>query len=413
MILDAFERMVALRYLRARRQEGFISLIAIFSFLGIALGVAALIITMSVMNGFTTDLLGRILGLGGHIAIESSQGTLADFDTLAQAVRRLPGVTAAQPIIEGQALATTKGRATGATVRGLREADLAAQGGIAAHLAAGGLERFGSDGVLIGGRLASALGVRAGDSVTLTTPAAGGGAMALPHARSFPVAGVFSVNIPEYDSGFIFMPLAVAQGFFAMPGAVTSIEVFVVDPERVGQYEDEIRAALGDNVHLSSWQENNAALFGALRVERSVMFIILSLIVLVAAFNIVCSMIMLVKDKGQYIAILRTMGATRGAISRIFMLSGASIGVVGTLAGLALGVAGAANIKRVQAFAESVLGRGAVSDSLAYFSQVPALIDPVEVAVVIAIAFGLSFLATVYPSWRAARLDPVEALRYE
>ena len=412
MIFDAFERMVAFRYLRARRQEGFISVIAIFSFLGITLGVAALIITISVMNGFSTDLLGRIIGFGGHVTIEKEQGTLADFDAVADTLRKLPGIVAVRPVVEGQVLAGAQGRAP-AMVRGLRESDLAGQSMIARHLAPGDLGRFADDNVLIGSRLAYALGVRPGDRITLTAPNIQANSLAVPRARSYQVAGLFTVNLPEYDSGFIFMPLPAAQALFSTPDAVTSLEVVVDDPYEVQRHLGGIRAALGDKLHLTTWQESNAALFGALQVERVVMFVILSLIILVAAFNIICSMIMLVKDKGQDIAILRTMGATRGMILRVFMLSGASIGVVGTLAGLALGVAGATHLKDMPELLEAVVGPNALSTALRFFSQVPARIDPVEVGLVLLMAFGLSFLATLYPSSRAARLDPVEALRHE
>jgi lipoprotein-releasing system permease protein len=406
MIFDAVERMVAFRYLRARRQERFVSIIAIFSFLGIALGVAALIVTMSVMNGFTTDLLGRILGFGGHLTVEAADGGgLADFDVLADKIKRLYHVEGVRPIVEGQVLASAGGRAAGATVRGLRESDLAAQNLIAGRLPGGAIEDFADDKLLIGSRLAYTLGLRPGDRITLTVPTVRPNGLAAPRAQSFEIAATFSVNMPDYDGAYIFMQLPAAQAYFGFPEAVTGLEILVREPYDVAQDKTRIDAALGGTFRVSTWQETNAALFGALKVERSVMFFILSLIVLVAAFNIICSMIMLVQEKGQDIAILRTMGATRGMVLRVFMLSGASIGVVGTIAGAALGVACAANIKAIQA----LIG----SEGLAFFSRVPALIDAVEVGWVLAMAFALSFLATIYPSWRAARLDPVEALRYE
>lgn len=408
MTFDAFVRMVAFRYLRPRRAEGFVSVIAIFSFLGIALGVAALIVTMSVMNGFSADLLGRILGLGGHMTVASPQGSITDFAALAGKIEHLPGIVAVRPVVEGEVLASARGGAGGALVRGLREEDLAAQ-----HLTPTADFRLGEDEVLVGGNLANTLGLHPGDRITLTTPRIEADAVSVARARSFTVAGVVDLGVPQQKSDVIFMPLAAAQGYFALPGAVTSLEVFVADPYRVDDQESAVAAAAGGGFTVSDWQQSNAALFDALRVERSVMFIILSLIVLVAAFNIICSMIMLVRDKGRDIAILRTMGATRAMVLRIFMLSGASIGVVGTLAGLMLGVLCAAHIKGIQQLSEQVLGRGSVSAGLEFFSRVPARIDPVEVGLVLAMAFGLSFLATVYPSWRAARLDPVEALRYD
>jgi lipoprotein-releasing system permease protein len=406
MIFDAVERMVAFRYLRARRQERFVSIIAVLSFVGIALGVAALIVTMSVMNGFTTDLLGRILGFGGHLTLEAADaGPLADFDALADRVKLIYHIEAVRPIVEGQVLASAGGRAAGATVRGLRERDLAGQSLIVGRLPGGAIEDFANDKLLIGSRLAYTLGVRPGDRVTLTVPTVRPNGLAAPRAQSFEVAATFSVNLPDYDGAYIFLQLSAAQAYFGFPDAVTGLEILVKDPYEVAEEKALIEAALGGKVRVSTWQETNAALFGALKVERSVMFFILSLIVLVAAFNIVCSMIMLVQEKGQDIAILRTMGATRGMVLRIFMLSGASIGVVGTVAGAVLGVACTRNIKGIQA----LIG----SEGLAFFSRVPALIDAAEVGWVLAMAFALSCLATVYPSWRAARLDPVEALRYE
>jgi lipoprotein-releasing system permease protein len=406
MIFDAVERMVGFRYLRARRQERFVSIIAILSFAGIALGVAALIVTMSVMNGFTTDLLGRILGFGGHLTVAAADGgALADFDALADRIKRLYHVDAVRPVVEGQVLASAGGRASGATVRGLREGDLAAQSLIAGRLPGGAIEGYADDKLLIGSRLAYTLGLRPGDRITLTLPTVRPNGVAAPRAQSFEIAATFSVNLPDYDGAYIFMQLPAAQAYFGFPDAATGLEILVRDPYDVARDKTRIEAALGGTFRVSTWQETNAALFGALKVERSVMFFILSLIVLVAAFNIVCSMIMLVQEKGQDIAILRTMGATRGMVLRIFMLSGASIGVVGTIAGALLGLACARNIKGIQA----LIG----SEGLAFFSRVPALIDAAEVGWVLAMAFALSFLATVYPSWRAARLDPVEALRYE
>jgi lipoprotein-releasing system permease protein len=408
MSFGAFVRMVAFRYLRPRRQEGFVSLIALFSFLGIALGVAALIVTMSVMNGFAADLLGRIIGLGGDITITSPQGRIADFATLAGRLRGLPGVTAIRPVVEGQVLASGRSGASGAEVRGLGESDLEAL-----HLFPSGGAPLADDAVVVGGKVAAALGLRPGDRITLTMPDIEADQVSVARARSFTVAGIAALDVREENGGYIFMPLAAAQDYFAMPGAVTGLELFVKDPDRVRDDEGALRAALGPGLVLADWQQSNAALFDALRVERAVMFVILSLIVLVAAFNIVCSMIMLVRDKGRDIAILRTMGATRGMVLRIFMLSGAAIGVVGTLAGFGLGVACAENIKGIQHWTELLLGRGMVSAGLDFFSQVPARVDPVEVGLVVLVALGLSLLATLYPSWRAARLDPVEALRYE
>ena len=333
MILNAFERMVAFRYLRARRQEGFISVIAIFSLLGIALGVATLIIVMSVMNGFRGELLGRILGFNGHVSIYAAQsGQLTDYDALAAKVRTLPGITAARPTIEGQVMATSGNQASGVLVRGLTAPDLEAQTAISSKLSPGALAAFKDDGVLIGERLAFKLGVKPGDTITLISPQGTTTAFGtVPRIKAYHVAGTFNVGMYEFDNGVMFMPMPAAQLFFDLPNAVSDIEIFVANPDEVRSYDREIFNAFGGNVRIFDWQQSNLSFFNAVEIERNVMFLILTLIIIVAAFNIVSSMIMLVKDKTRDIAILRTMGATQGMILRIFILSGASIGIVGTL----------------------------------------------------------------------------------
>ena len=414
MAFDAVERMVAFRYLRARRQEGFISVIAAFSLLGIMLGVATLIIVMSVMNGFRVELLNRILGLNGDLGIFSAQGAIPDFDALAFRVKQVPGVVAVHPLIEGQVLASAKGRSSGVMVRGMSEADIKSEPLLASHIAPGELQQFGDDKVLLGSKLAFKLGVRPGDSVTLMSPNGRPTAFGnVPRVKTYRVAGTFEVGMYEYDSGIIFMPLPAAQLFFQLPDAVNTLQVFVGNPDRARAVGYAVYQKLGGGYRVYDWQQSNAAFFGAVEVERNVMFIILSLIILVAAFNIVSSMIMLVKDKTRDIAILRTMGATRGMVLRVFMLSGASIGVVGTLLGLVLGIAFTSHIEQIRDFVQSLVGVNLFNAEIYFLTQIPARIDPREVTLVLAMAFGLSFLATVYPSWRAARLDPVEALRYE
>ncbi len=414
MIFGPFERMVAFRYLRARRQEGFISVIAIFSLLGIALGVATLIIVMAVMNGFRAELLGRILGFNGHINVYATQGPLPDYGALAQKVKGLPGITAAVPTIEGQVMATAKAGASGALVRGMREEDVASQRLLAAHVDPRALAEFKDNSVLVGSRLAFRLGLNPGDPITLISPQGTTTAFGtVPRIKTYTIAGTFNVGMYEFDNSVIFMPLEAAQTFFNVPNAVSSLEVMVADADQVRAYDREILQALGPNVRVFDWQQSNLSFFNAVEVERNVMFLILTLIILVAAFNIVSSMIMLVKDKGRDIAILRTMGATRGMVLRIFMLSGASVGIVGTVAGFVLGVAFASNIEAIRQVVQSIIGTNLFAAEIYFLTQIPARIDPDEVGLVLAMAFGLSFLATIYPSWRAARLDPVEALRYE
>jgi lipoprotein-releasing system permease protein len=414
MIFGKFERMVAFRYLRARRQEGFISVIAIFSLLGIALGVATLIIVMAVMNGFRVELLGRILGFNGHINVYAAQGPLTDYDALTLQVKKLPGIVSATPTIEGQVLATSRGGASGALVRGMREEDVKAQPLLAQSVDAKALAGFTGDDVLVGSRLALRLGLKTGDQITLISPQGSTTAFGtVPRIKSYTIAGTFSVGMYEFDNGVILMPLEAAQTFFALDNAVSSLEVMVADPDKVAAYDREIAQAFPGKVRVFDWQQSNLSFFTAVEVERKVMFLILTLIIIVAAFNIVSSMIMLVKDKGRDIAILRTMGATRGMILRIFILAGASVGIVGTIAGFGLGIAFASHIQQIRELVQSIIGTDLFSAEIYFLTQIPARIDPEEVGIVVGMAFGLSFLATIYPSWRAARLDPVEALRYE
>ena len=414
MIFNAFERMVAFRYLRARRQEGFVSVIAIFSLLGIALGVATLIIVMSVMNGFRADLLARILGLNGDLGVYALSGGLADFDAAAEKIREVPGVLRVTPLVEGQVMATSEGGASGALIRGIRQEDLRSLPLLADHIIQGSLADFSGDGVAVGDRLARRLGVTVGSPITVISPQGTATAFGtMPRIKTYEVVALFNVGMYEYDNSFIYAPLAAAQLFFRLPDQVSSLEVFVADPDRVREEGRQIAAALGGHARIVSWQQANSSLFNAVEIERNVMFLILTLIILVAAFNIISSMIMMVKDKGRDIAILRTMGASRAMILRIFMLSGASIGVVGTLAGFVLGVFFTNNIEAIRQFIQKIIGTDLFAAEIYFFTRIPARIDSGEVAAVVIMALTLSFLATLYPSWRAARLDPVEALRYE
>jgi lipoprotein-releasing system permease protein len=414
VIFNAFERMVAFRYLRARRQEGFVSVIAIFSLLGIALGVATLIIVMSVMNGFRADLLGRILGLNGHLGVYAENGPFTDFDAAAQKVSEIPGVTEVTPLIEGQVMATSDAGAAGALVRGIRAGDLRRRRLLADHIVQGSLADFDDDGVAVGDRLARRLGIAVGSLITIISPQGTATAFGtMPRIKTYHVAALFDVGMYEYDNSFIYVPLEAAQLFFRLPDAVNSLEVFVADPDRVREERRQIATVLGGHVRIVDWQQANSSLFNAVEIERNVMFLILTLIIVVAAFNIISSMIMMVKDKGRDIAILRTMGASRAAILRIFMLSGASIGVVGTLAGLVLGIVFTHNIEAIRQFLQQIIGTDLFAAEIYFFTRIPARIDPNEVGAVVGMALALSFLATLYPSWRAARLDPVEALRYE
>jgi lipoprotein-releasing system permease protein len=408
-----FERMVAFRYLRARRQEGFISVIAIFSLLGITLGVATLIIVMSVMNGFRAELLGRILGLNGHLGVYGMSGPLPDYGPLADRIRKAPEVVKVVPLVEAQVMASAEGRAAGALVRGLTLDDLK-NGAVGQHVKMGSIDDLNDDGVLVGTRLALKLGIRVGDDVSLISPQGNPTPFGtMPRIKAFRVAGLFELGMSEYDSNMIFTALPTAQTFFRVPDAVTSLEIFVNDPDNVRKTTLDVARIVGDGGRIFDWQQANSSFFNAIQVERNVMFLILTLIIIVAAFNIISSMIMLVKDKGRDIAILRTMGATRGMVLRIFVLAGASVGIVGTLSGFILGVAFCANIESIRQIIQTLTGTQLFDPTIYFLSQLPAKVDPTEVAAVVGMALALSFLATIYPSWRAARLDPVEALRYE
>ncbi len=416
MAFNAFERMMAMRYLRARRQEGFISVIAGFSLLGIALGVATLIIVMAVMNGFREELLGRILGLNGHLTVYGQGAPLTDFDHIAQEVRGLKGVTEASPLVEGQVMATANGAAGGALVRGMRPEDLQARTLISSHIIRGSLADFkGDDAALIGIRMAQKFGISVGDRVTLISPQGNVTAFGtMPRLRAYRVVAVFNVGMYEYDSSFVYLPLSAAQLFFQLrPDQVTGVEVMVQNPDDVFRQRLDISQALGPSVRLFDWQQANSSFFNAVQVERNVMFLILTLIIVVAAFNIISSLIMLVKDKSKDIAIMRTMGASRGAIMRVFFLAGTSVGVIGTAAGFVLGVLFCANIETIRQWLQALTGTQLFSPEVYFLSQLPAKTDPVEVAQVVVMALALSVLATIYPSWRAARLDPVEAQRDE
>jgi lipoprotein-releasing system permease protein len=410
-----FEWMLSLRYLRARRKEGFISVIAGFSFLGIMLGVATLIIVMAVMNGFRKELLDKILGLNGHLLIQPLESPLTDWEQVAARVAGIEGIVLAAPIVEGQALASSPFSASGVLVRGMRVADLGKLPSIANNIKQGSLDGFDEgQGVLIGRRLADQLSLRSGDTVTLVAPR---GAVTplgtVPRIKAYKIAAVFEIGMSEYDAAFVFMPLTEAQTYFNRSGDVTAIEVYTTNPDRIDRFRKLITEAAGRPIFMVDWRQRNATFFNALQVERNVMFLILTLIVFVAALNIISGLIMLVKDKSHDIAILRTMGATQRSIMRVFLITGAAIGVVGTLFGFFLGLLVCLNVESIRQFISWLTSTELFSPELYFLSRLPAQMDPGETFAVVVMALLLSLAATLYPSYRAARLDPVEALRYE
>ena len=413
---SAFERMVAWRYLRARRKEAFISVIAGFSFVGIMLGVATLIIVMAVMNGFRTELVSRILGINGHMIVQPIDQPLNDYADLATRFSAVPGVTMALPLVEGQTLASGReGAGTGALVRGIRPDDLAKLSVVSSNIRSGDMVGFtAGQGVLIGSRMAAQLGLSAGDTITLVSPEGDVTPMGVnPRVKSYPVSGIFEIGMSEYDASIIYMPLEEAQLYFNVEGIVQSIELFISEPDAVDDLRPLIEQAAGRQIFITDWRQRTQTFFSALQVERNVMFMILTLIVLVAALNIISGLIMLVKDKASDIAILRTMGATSGAIMRIFFMTGAAIGTTGTFAGVLLGVLVCLNIESIRQFFSWVSGTVLFDPELYFLSQLPADMNVGETISVVVMALSLSFMATIFPAWRASRLDPVQALRYE
>lgn len=412
-MFSPFEFMLAGRYLRARKAEGFVSVIAGFSFLGIMLGVATLIIVMSVMNGFRQELITRILGLNGHISVYSST-PLQDYNAMTLRLEDLEGIVSVSPIIESQVLITVNNHAAGALVRGMRPSDFARKPIISTSIKDGTLADFTDGNVAIGIKMAEKFGLIVGDPITLLAPKGKTGPFGtIPRSRTFKVGIIFDVGMFEYDSGFVFMPLESAQVFFQMPQGVSSLEIITANPTHIADARRRIQTAVAGQAGVYDWRDMNGSFFNALQVERNVMFLILTMIIIVAAFNIISSMIMLVKDKGRDIAIMRTMGATRGSMMRIFMMTGASIGILGTGVGALAGTLFSLNIESIRQWIQALSGTDLFSEEIYFLSKLPAIVEWDEVAVIVCMAFVLSILATIYPAWRAARLDPVEALRYE
>ncbi|HEY0918041.1 ABC transporter permease [Devosia sp.] len=437
-----FEFLVAGRYLRSRRADGFISVIAALTLSGIAIGVATLIVVTSVMNGFRDELLSKILGLNGHFTAFPIERQFTDYDQTVVEIEQVDGVVHAIAYVEGQALASGQSESTGVVVRGVTEESIGKLEVLHDGVQLGGWDQWDQGmGVAIGWRLAQKLGVSIGDPVTIVSP---NGTFTpfgkTPQIRSYPVNVIFNLGMVEFDSFYLYMPIAAAQTYFKMyedrlrpgvdpPGVMatdeeieaayervpmaTAVEVFIDNPDNIVTMRNRIQAATSRPLILTDWQQRDETFFSALQVERVVMFVILSMIILVAAFNIISSLVMLVKDKGADIAVLRTMGATQGSIMRIFSITGTAIGFTGTAVGLVLGIVISLNAEPLRAFVSNALGVTIFPPEVFFLSSLPSKINPSEVTAVVTLALALSFLATLYPAWRAAQYDPVEALRYE
>ncbi|MFT9014872.1 MAG: lipoprotein-releasing ABC transporter permease subunit [Acetobacter sp.] len=411
-----FERAVAGRYLRARRGERFVSIIAIFSLIGIALGVATLIIVMAVMNGFQADLMSRILGLNGDLTIYGSGRTISHYEDAARTVRTVPGVVSATPMIEGQVLLSAGPYSSGGVVHGVTPQGLRDLRAVSSSIIAGSLDAFGrDDSIVVGVTLAERAGLSVGSGLTLVSPDGAATAFGtVPRVRTYHVVAIFDAGVNDYNSSVVFLPMHAAQVYFQMPGQVTQLLVMTTDAQQVRPVSMAIDKALGNpGLRVLDWTNANNALFGAVQVEQNVMFLILTLIILVAAFNVISSLIMMVKDKTADIAVLRTIGASRGAIMRIFLMCGAFVGVAGTVSGTVLGVVFCLNIERIRQLLQKLTGTNLFNPEVYYLEHLPARLVWGQVVEVIAMALVLSLLATLYPSWRAAKTDPVEALRHE
>lgn len=424
----AFEWKLALRYLRARRKEGFISVISLFSFLGIMLGVATLIVVMSIFNGFHNELLNRVLGFSGHASVYQPDLTpIQDYDAMKKRLMETPGITSAIPIVEGQVMVSSVKNTSGALIRGVSEADIA-------HLASlnnpnlqtalgkpgvmdavpswKGFDEAG--GIAIGERMAWKHQVGLGGTITLIAPNGPETVIgSTPRIRDYEVVAIFKMGMSEYDEGVAYLPLAEAQDFFSTDTGVSGVELTVENPEGIAAMVGGIAKAAGPGLMVQTWRDRNQAFFTALTVERNMLFMVLTMIILVAALNIISGLIMLVKDKGRDIAILRTMGATAGAIQRVFFITGAAIGVIGTIGGVILGMVISYYAEPIRRGFQWLSGVDPFNPDLYYLSKLPSEIDVTQTFWIVLMSIGLSFLATLYPSWKAARLDPVEALRYE
>ncbi|WP_309660682.1 lipoprotein-releasing ABC transporter permease subunit [Sphingomonas sp.] len=416
MILNRYERMIARRYLLPGKGEGFIFLVAAISLAAVALGVAALIIVMSVMNGFRAELFDKIVGLNGHAIVQGYEGRLADWQQIADVARKTPGVTSALPLIEQPLMASTNGRVEGVLVRGMRMEDLRANATINENIKSGNMASItpGSGRIAIGSRLAEELGAYPGSEISLISPEGRSTVVGtVPRIVSYTVGAVFEVGVYDYDKAFVIMPMQDAQSLLMLGDQVGMIEIQSNNPDKVGEILAPLEPYVRGRGIIVDWRQMNAALFEALEVERIAMFVVLSLIVLVAVFNILSSLIMLVRAKTRDIAILRTMGASRRGMMKVFVTVGVTIGSLGIVLGLILGAIFLFFRQGVIDAIQFLTGQNLWDPSVRFLSELPSKTDPVEVTAIVLIALILSFLATLYPAWKAASTDPVQVLRYE
>jgi len=416
LFFNQTEQMIAFRYIKSRRVEGFISIAAWFSLIGIMLGVATLIVVMSVMNGFRTELVDRILGINGHLVVyEKNEPYVSNYNQIINKISDIKNVIAVTPHLEGQALAKSKSTVSGVIIRGVNWSDLAAKKLLWKSLTQLTIDNYkNNEDIIIGYRLAQRLNVNVGDFISLISPNGMETALGiLPIKQNFKIAGFFDIGMYEYDNNFIFIPWKKAELFFSTKNIAHGIEIFLKDEKFTSSVSSNIKNKLGNELLVIDWKKRNSAFMSALAVEKNVMFIILSLIILVAAFNIISSMIMLVQTKKSDIALMRTMGASKYVIIRIFVLTGSIIGLLGTFAGTILGVVVSSNIEAIRNFLTMILGSELFSAEIYFLSKLPSNIHINEVIMVICVSILLTLFASIFPAWKASRISPAEALRYE
>ncbi len=416
-MFSKLEFLIAFRYLKSKRRDGFISVIAIFSFIGIMIGVATLIIVMSVMNGFRYELVNRILGINSHITVYSQGGKIENYEKIISEISKVEGVKYLNPLVESQAMLSSASKNAGGLIKGIKLDDLKNKKLVSQNITAGDIEKLSNkNSVLIGSAIAQNMNLKIGDGIKIISAETNNSILgAIPRIKTYVVGGVFNSGMYEYDSSTVFMNFEMAQIHFRFPNSISAIEIFAEDATNLDLVKFNLDEILINhpNLYANDWQQANAGFIDALKVESTVMFLILTLIILVAAFNIISSMIMLVREKNKNIALLRTIGMTKFAIMRIFLICGSSIGVVGTFLGLFIGICFSMNINNIKIWLESVTETALFNPAIYFLSTLPSKIFISDVVVITTMALGISFLATIYPAYRASKENPAEILRYE